>query len=588
MQREVELLTCLIPQHGFALECLVGTTYGLSPRIVLAILGYTLEAIDKDLDSSMLESAGRGRILAALRENMNKVLFIREDGQNLEGNGTVETLSRLIMDRVASRIRRSKTRGSLHSKFILAIYKNEEGVRYGRLYIGSRNFTSGTSRELGVVLELSAYGSNERLNKDLLSFMRSALLPELDGASSSKVAVIEKAIALISKHKLSVKDPDIRFFWQSRHTTHGLLSTLKEEAKDAIRLDLYSPWADPTIIDDLMHVAAKRPVHVKCLRDPRYSYPSRSNLNYHFDGLSKRDGSLIPRQSHAKAYLFSRGKQQILYFGSANLTASGLGIAKTINTEILLRWSSRSDFKELLLKGSGDETDGEPANPATLTAADKLQQELFSIDILIAYSEAENALTYKFINFPRKKIAIDHLLLEPLRDGTKDRFEVNRSRIVPSEVKVRIRHEELKKISSWVVLTAECEGKNVYADRIVELPPAFYDARSDLSELKAFRMADDQLIQELLSIADFPAGMGGGGGIGDGDCEPEQLTKWLERVQVERLTYRLFRMRENDPQLFGQRMRRLERVISELNKSTTAELSELSKILTEVSYVLAS
>jgi hypothetical protein len=127
----------------------------------------------------------------------------------------------------------------------------------------------------------------------------------------------------------------------------------------------------------------------------------------------------------------------------------------------------------------------------------------------------------------------------------------------------------------------------VEADLTVDLPPAFYDARSNLRDLAAFRLAGAQLIQELLNIADFPIGGGGGGGTGDSESDKAEFwVKWLEKVHLERLLLRLVRMKKRNPKLFESRCKRLVKVITDLNASEEAKFKDLGMALGRATRVL--
>ena len=585
MQPEIELLPGFIPHKGSVLEARCCTSYGMDPRILLAIVGCTLEAGENDIETSTLTSAGKGKLVASLMENLPKVLFIREKGLNFAGDRkNNSTFENLICDNVIGRWCRTKGRGSQHAKIILAIYKNDSGERYGRLYVGSKNLTAGLCREIGVVLDLVPKGArkNPGFLKDLVAFLQKALKPELEGASPRKMKVFEKVVESLKGAELAPADPNLAFHWQSRHgKTPPLISHLTKLAESAKRIDIHSPWADPTVIERLVLNAPKAPIHLRCLKDPRYAYNMRPRVIVRFDGITRPSERLKPHQSHAKAYLFSGKSSQTLLFGSANFTASGLGLSDTPNTEVLVAWPTKSNqFRELLQSGEGADLDDEKKKKSGLTPQEKLQQEMFEIEIELDYSPAKGELIYFFRNPPKTKMTVSHLLLEPFSDKGEKEYKVVEGTPLPTMVTYKLDAALLKKVSSRIIFSAQCQGIEVEADFTVDLPLAFYEARSNLRDLAAFRLLRDQLIQELLDLADFPTGGVGGGGI-DGRAPEglDQWLKWLEKVHLERLLLRLFRMQARDPKLFEQRNKRLKIVIEDLKKSDEEKLKELGMTL---------
>lgn len=590
LQNEIEILTALIPKPGYTLEALCATSYGLNPRIILAIVGFTLESVDSELDLASMEGAGKGRILSALETNLKKVLFIRERGLNLEGSRDKwDEIEILLADQTVSRWRRDQKLGSQHAKFILAVYKNERGLRYGRLYVGSKNFTSGSCKELGVVMDLVEGKSSGKdlFRNQLLSFLQKCVEPELSGASRDKVRVYDSLIHAVKKARLEPSVAGVDFIFQSRHSNEQKLWTaILTEAEKSKRIDIHSPWADPALVEELSKKCGNARIHVRCLKDTRFKYTSLPRLTLHFDGLCLK-GKLYERQSHAKAYLFSGQKSKNLLFGSANLTASGLGISKTPNTEILLRWKgSEKDFRPLLCQGPGAFVDDTDAESLVASEQEIIQQELFAVDIELEYSETRKRLIYRLKNLPKRKFILRHLLLEPLSNGQQKFIEIEIPKKSDGDIYIEIANSDLKRFSSLVILTINWQNESIEADRNVDLPPQFYDARVDLKSLRAFRLSGDQLIQELLNLGDFPVS-GSRGGAGDGETNDLQLwVQWLGRIHLERLALRLFKMKRNDPVLFQQRHMRLERVIVDLEKSETVEFHSLAKTLREVSNVL--
>lgn len=592
MQNEVEILTALIPKTGFSLEALCASSYGVNPRILLAIVGFTLESVDSELDLASMEGAGKGRVLSALESNLKKVLFIRERSLNLEGaREKWDEIEILLADQTVSRWKRDDTMGSQHAKFILAVYKNDKGQRYGRLYVGSKNFTAGSCKELGVVMDLveGKVSGKTSFHGQLLRFLEKCIEPELIGANRDKNRVFETLSRAIKKSKLGPAVSNVDFLFQTRHSKERKLwAELVTEAQGAKRIDIHSPWADPSIVEELSKKSGQARLHVKCLKDSRFKYTNLPHLTLHFDGLCLH-GKLYERQSHAKAFLFGHEKSKTLLFGSANMTASGLGISKTPNTEILLRWrGSEKDFKPLLCQGPGTALDDTEAAALTPTEQEIIQQELFAVDIDLKYSESKKSLIYRLGNLPKMNFVIRHLLLEPVSSGEQKYVDLPISKKSNGETHIEIASSDLKRFSSLVILRAEWKGELIEADRNVDLPPQFYDARIDLKALRAFRLSGDQLIQELLNLADFPVS-GGSGGAGNGESNDLQLwVQWLSRVHLERLALRLFKMKKNDPVLFLQRQKRLERVIGDLEKSEVKEFHALAKTLREVSDVLVA
>jgi hypothetical protein len=595
MQPEIELLSCFVPKPCYSLEGLCATSYGMDPRILLALVGYTLEAIDTSIDTLQFDGSGKGHLLAALAENMDKVLFIRERGLNFSGDRRKSTpFEILICDHIAGRWARTKKLGSQHAKVILAIYKNEGGDRYGRLYVGSKNLTAGLSKEIGVVIELlpKMARRSHAFHDQLLGFFEDGLRPELERASDTKTKVFEKVVKALKESELGPSNPGLSFLWQSRHGTKAsLMNALFEEAGGAKRIDLYSPWADPVLLDALSSHSKSAQMHLLCLKDPRYAYKKRPFLTVHFDGIAKPPEKLTLQHSHAKAYLFSKGTERTLFFGSANFTTSGLGFkTNTRNTEVLLRWpDSANQFKELLQKGAGSDIDDETATIVGLTPAEKLQQEMFNVEIWLEYSDTNGELVFHFRNSPNHLVTVTHLLLEPFTDQGETDFVVISANPLPKTTSVKISEQNFKKVSSRVILSANCKGELVESDLTVDLPPRFYEARSNLRDLAAFRLARGQLIQELLNIADYPSGGGGsGGGEQSEPPGPEVWMRWLEKVHLERFLLRLSRMKKRDPLLFEQRRKRLDRVIVDLKASEDDQLRILGVTLEGVTRALTA
>jgi hypothetical protein len=589
VEAEIEILKAFIPEPGFQLEAMLGTTYGLDSRVVLAIVGFTLEAIEGDIDMITLESAGRGRIQAALKENLRKVLFVRERGLNNPSRNPNE-YEVLLMDQVCARWKRGKALGSQHAKLILAVFKSQAGKRYGRLYVGSKNLTFGTAKELGVVLELKENGADRNLefSKDLNAFLKTGLAPELEGASAIKMRVFDTLVRAIAKYRLGIVTADVRFHWQARHLQNKKLwPVIQQELQWAKRVDLHSPWADPKLVAE----CAKGPgtVHLKCLKDPKYQYTADlSSVSIHFDGVPLA-GEVPNQHSHAKAYRFSDLKRSSLYFGSANLTPSGIGLSRTHNTEILLEWKAGPKaWGELLCTGQTSPLDADPPFIEEQTAAELLQQELFGVTLVIEYSEANEEIRYRLENAPARKIRLTHRLIEPILQGGPRHFDVEISNDRDRVGTAPIVAGDIKKISSWIVLTAYIEGQEVTVDLNVDLPSVFYDARVKLQNLKSFRLDGHDLVQELLSIGDvtIPGGSDRRVSAGTAEDPDKRWLQWIDRIHLESYALRLYKLKLKDSSGFEQRANRLKQVITDLELSESRALNDIARALKEVHRVL--
>ena len=109
--------------------------------------------------------------------------------------------------------------GSLHSKLIVALYRNSKNVVIGRIYVGSKNFTNSQMQEFGVVYDLRhapKSPSNRTFIEPLVKYLEYLKDEEGSATGPSRLRPINQALAILRTEDLSMDDASSAFYWQGR------------------------------------------------------------------------------------------------------------------------------------------------------------------------------------------------------------------------------------------------------------------------------------------------------------------------------------------------------------------------------------
>ena len=201
---EVRLLEALIPPPDFELVGLVGTTYSLSPAVFLAIVSaasfdWTSRGGSVGFDS-LTKEEWRALIL---EKRQNCLMFVDHHGAFETGAGGLKPLETVSLDQVIKkRGRDTHQGGSLHSKLIVALYRNSKNIVIGRIYVGSKNFTSSQMQEFGVVYDVrrAARSPGNRLFVEpLIEYLEYLRNEEGSGTGPRRLHPINQALELLDR-----------------------------------------------------------------------------------------------------------------------------------------------------------------------------------------------------------------------------------------------------------------------------------------------------------------------------------------------------------------------------------------------------
>ncbi len=569
---EVRLLEALIPPPDFELVCLVGTTYSLNPAVFLAIVS----AASFDWSSrggsvgfdSLTKEEWRGLIL---EKRQNCLMFVDHHGALETGAGGLRSLERVSLDQVIKkRGRDTDEGGSLHSKLIVALYRNSKNVVIGRVYVGSKNFTSSQMQEFGVVYDLrrAAKSPGNRLfTEHLVKYLEYLRDEEGSATGSPRLRPINQALEIFRTEALCVDDASCAFHWQGRQNGKQQAQSLAAQLQHLLKqrwdgIFVHSPWTRQSAVRHIAEPMPNVPIHIACLKEPGLSTFKRPNVRYQLSYSAS--GLVQPHQSHAKIYLFSRRDDSILVFGSANLTPDGWGMAvpkSRPNAEILVSMKVKAkDYRYLSeIGGRMEELKSTKFGPtiqeAVLSLLNAIQMRVSFIREL-AHLRYEIDQRGKLDGF-KERVLIAHALLETSGSETTGEISVCDGWPLPTEVAVPWARSDLYRVSSLIRIC--CPAHAVETHLIVDLDAEFYEGRG---RLRALQYKPNEILESLAQLLDVALPPRSTTPDGSGGSHYAQLTALLDGMRAERYAYRMSRLKTREPTTYRSTVDRVIKLLT--------------------------
>lgn len=574
---EVCLLECLMPPPNYVLDCVVGTTYSLSPGVLLAMLVASTTPRQNE-DGFALEERPKEEILHAIHEGARKcVVFCDHHGSFQEPEG-LSSHEKLILNSVVKKEGRSNNScGSLHGKVVVALFKDAKGCYRGRLYVGSKNFTHANYDEFGLVAEFEQI---KRGQSDVFTRNLAGYLQYLHDWESTRVKVPDKirplrqVLEVLNTRKFKCVVKDAQFHWQGRFLNSELVPSwgaLGEAAKQWMakgapdHVFIHSPWVRKGALDHLMALCGdKTKIFLRCLDDKQLAICNHPRVKY--DIYHGNDGNLEQHHSHAKIYLFKWGKEALLVFGSANFTPDGWGLSGTRyrpNAEVLVAvpgpfaaFKQLADIQEQPVKDR-------PAAPQTKTAVDKALEYLGSIRIEVDYDGATKELCYSITQTESSATALPNI--EIIHELVEDYEEMKSltvwqgSTLPNQEVRIPWDGKLNYLISPVVRLRDSNTGVEVHV--VVDLQLHFFNGRE---KLKCLAYTASEFVLSLARLMDFqiegdisPVKRG----ENDGDRDDDAVSRFVQALRLERYLYRMGKLKHQAPTEFHETMTRVENLL---------------------------
>jgi hypothetical protein len=579
---EVRLLEALIPPADFELSCLVGTTYSLDPGVFLAILSAASIDWTNRGGSIGFDNLTKEEWRSLILENRNSCLmFVDHHGAFETAGGGLRPLEKLSLDQIIkSRGRDNQDGGSLHSKLIVALYKNSKDKFVGRVFVGSQNFTRSPMREFGAVYDLrysSESGANRSFTNSLCRYLEYLRDVEVEAVGSRKAAPLDKAITLLRTKSLCVDDPSGAFHWQGR----GAKASESLATQLAPSLDktweaafLHSPWTRTTAVKYIADRLQDVPIRIACLKEPRLSTLNRPNVRYQLSHSAS--GLVQPHQSHSKVYFFKNGTNSMLIFGSANLTPDGWGLWTAgcrPNAEILVSSRVKAADYGYLTDIGGSAEDLKP------TQCDPTEQEeglslLNSIVVRVSFNRERAQLLYQIsissvlagFNSP---LSISHDVIESTEGDVAKDIEVYRGWPLPTEIEVPWSRGELYRVSSLIRI--RCPDLSIETHLVVDLDSEFYEGRARLRALQYKAREILESLAQLMNVTLPPTPVSPTDSSGG---HYEKLSTLCDGLRVERYSYKMARLKKREPINYSRTIERVNRLLTaaKVDESLSGEL----------------
>jgi hypothetical protein len=568
---EVRLLEALIPPSGFELESLVGTTYNLNPAVFLAIasaaaLDWTSRGGAVGFDS-LTKEEWRSLLI---EKRQRCLLFMDHHGPLETGAGGLKPLETAALDQVVKRFGRDTGRGgSLHSKLLVALYRNSHDTIVGRVFIGSKNFTGSNMQEFGVVYDLRPASHRQRnrsFTEPLIEYLEYLRDEEARGTRKVRLGPLHTTIELLRRERLCVADDSCQFHWQGRGNGGGPHRSLASQLQPLLRNEwdgifIHSPWTRRLAVRYFADPIKEVPIRIACLKEPGLSTVNQRNVRYQLSHSAS--GQVPPHQSHAKIYLFAKQTRSVLVFGSANLTPDGWGIDSPgcrPNAEILVSTAVKvSDYRYLTDIG------GSAADIASNKPKPSLQEKVLalinSIDVTVSYNRELAALHYEIrvggtLEGFDNEVSISHELIESQEGASLTSLPICEGWPLPAEIKVSWPRRDLFRVSS--LLRIVCLAHSVETHLIVDLDSEFYEGRANLRALQYKAKELLESLAQLMNVAipETPPGNGSGD-----DRHHKQLSALLDGLRIERYAYKMSRLKTRDNKAFRRTLERVNRLL---------------------------
>jgi hypothetical protein len=509
---------------------------------------------------------------ALILEKRKKCLMFVDHHSAFETrSGGLTPLELVSLDQVIkTRGRDSHQGGSLHSKLIVALYKNSEDVVIGRIYVGSKNFTSSQMHEFGVVYDLRRdpkHASNRSFIEPFVKYLKYLRDQEGSPAGSIRLRPINHALELFRTESFCIDDRGCAFHWQGRLQKKGQTQTLASQLHHLPRqkwdgIFVHSPWTRQAAVRYIADPMPNVPVRIACLKEPGLSTFKRANVYYQLS--YSVTGLVQAHQSHAKVYLFARGDDSVLVFGSANLTPDGWGLPVPgcrPNVEILVATKIKLKNYRYLTEITG-KMEGLVPTRNDLSIQEEVLSHLNAIQIRVSFIRYPGHLRYE-IDWPEnlsdleEKIIIAHSLIETFGSDAIGEIPIFDGWLPPKEKKIPWAQGDLYRVSSLIRIS--CPTHSVETHLVVDLDAEFYEGRA---QLKVLQYRPKEILESLAQLMDvvmpwkFPTP-----GSGDGGHE-EQLAALLDGIRAERYAYKMSRLKRREPTTYRRTIDRVATLIA--------------------------
>lgn len=570
----IELLNEFRCPEGYKLSGLLGCSYTFDARIGYAFLAAASSYSVDEMFSIDEDKHKREELRNLVINAIDKSLFFVDPHGPIYGLEKIKGAANCFWDQVVKKGKKSSDSfGSIHSKFVLAVYEDETGRAVGRLYVGSKNLVNSNMREVGVVLNLSQAGKGFNFHSDLLGMLKTLRDDEGSDLSDYRAKRMDTILRLMKKYKLAPSHSDLRFCWQSRKskgvdspTINAQIESLTKKQKWT-RIDVQSPWVREAPISWLQKIAPSAELNIRCLKEQGVNYLQDNRLNYEFDHPNPNREIQEPRW-HQKTMLFENERMGLIVFGSANFTTRGFGFGEIRNTESMIFWpSSAQEGQFLRVNNANDSGENLSINPASTSKRQELINLLCSLEISVSYLQGSKKLKYCFDAAWKVpiKLEVTHFLIEPIEEASKNLNEIKvfSGTDLTKTPEISWEKRDIYLISSLVRVKASLDGESVEVDYVIELPELFYESRTDKSKFRSYRLDRRGVFDALLDLMGEPVTQvkpdGTADGAGDG-----VLVEFSKRICLERLAYRLAFCKSENTLLFKQRMNRLKNLLPDI------------------------
>jgi hypothetical protein len=627
------ILEQFAPEPGYALEHLLCLSYSLNPAVASALLMLCLPDIGKEfaeIDTSRLKKDDIGR---AVKGIIPRSIFVINGHDSIQGVDKMREFEHLIMhhvEKAGSRLSRSGSlRGSFHPKLLLAIYRPRWDTRlplYGKCYIGSRNFTLDLAQEFGTVLPLVVNSPYKRFTTGLSNFLNQAVIGEVKKTSS--VTKIKEIANLINKLRFGpprlIGVEDVGFHWQDRRNPASYLwPKLYQRFKHADSIGIVSPWLSRQQCKRLNDLKGCKEFKVRCLGTETHALndfttkpPSRLDLaigsEYSIYALGEADKNReIEPPLHMKYYFANTGRKQVLFFGSANFTTSGLGPSSLLNTEILAQYDLKS--KPYSLSGFPFESEDQSEEK---TDSDKLLHQEWLDALEITWCDFRETLKldlplFKLTMNPWHELTIEGFTTSPQKvddfseneEGLKS-FSQAESEIWKSLFLIGVykpdkigfasklnatipEHVKDSDLSPLIRISLRWKrDHSVVTTKIVPIPEDILDAIRKSRMLPAgLKMTT---VDYLESLAEMIDNVSGATSIKQGKGRSKSyLERLIASITLDRFVYRMAMLRDTKPDHYRSGLERAREILSEMNELEVKNHPE-SKLLDEFKVALQS
>lgn len=566
---EVLLFQDFSPKPGFTLSQILCTSYGFDPDVFLTLLFYAIGEASEDFSSGSLSHTSKEKLRTVLSEALPKcTIIVAKEAPKL--SESLSPIQLTVLDQVNTVKSADNTIGTFHPKLVLALYENDKGDAYGRLYVGSKNLTSAAAQEFGGIFELNKGPTNP----DTLNLLDS--IEKEPGINKKSQITLKRIRDFIISKKISLPN-DINVKIQSRLIR---ASSLNHHFKDwftgLTSLHIHSPWVSKGALNIVNNTVKNTKVYIKCLPLERNilalnQFPGVSKL---FDSKLTENGFFHRANSHAKILGgFKNSRLTFLAFGSMNLSDRGVGTAKQ-NTEILATYHPKNNAYNFLKIKPGLPV--ENGQDFELTDADQKKIDLLNLLFIksVNYDKSTKELVYEIESPPPFTLIVRHYLIEEIEGTRYITFKITKKSA--ETVHVSFLHP-ISHLSNYCTFTTKGALGDLNVDQSVDLDKSFYEARSNIKVFDYFKLSTSDIADALYEILGYPTPSTNVPSEKNGELKKSNLDL-LERVinefPLDKLALKLYNLKQNDLNKFNQAMARIDAILGDI-KLTRLKVFEL-------------